>query len=375
MDTLKLRFIVDESNGDQLIVPDFGVGSRGWNKDNKWCRSLHVDKNGRPISVGLPKFLNLSEGNEQNGLRVDVYDLLKANDLVATLKLDGSLIIRYVRDNQVCFRTRGSLGVGLECWEYDLVDFKKRYPKLFDPNILPDQSFLMEYISPDNQIVLKYDSPDLVAIGCVSFDKDRRWEDSNFKLRNIHDVELIAMEFGLSVVEYFSIETPQQCQTFIDDIVKNKDIEGFVVRFDSDQRLVKIKSSQYVKLHALKSNLDTLHMIDVWLESGRKDFKHFRDYFEGLYDFETFQYALPVISSMFDGIHETNKQIDHVTNFVLFNKNLPRKEFAILSQQRFNDLNLAMCFSLLDDKGIDDKMMKKLIAQKTKYVSRSMFDE
>lgn len=369
---MNFKTIIDEETNDKLITPNFGDWS-GWTKENRWCRSLHINNNNQVVSVGFPKFLNLGEsiGSE---IGITTKELLKVKNPIATLKIDGSLIIRYVRDGTVKFRTRGSLDDNFECWQKDIEVFKNKYPLLFDPGILPNQSVLLEYVSPDNQIVIKYDEPEIFMIGCVSYDKNKSWENANFKLHTMESIKFMADEMRIPCTLFFNIQNEEELDNLLEKIKHYKDTEGYVIRFDNEQQLVKCKSLRYIKLHALKSNLDTQHMVEVWLDSNRKTFKEFKEYFETLYDFETFQYCLPIISAMFDGINETYKQIEHVKKFVELNKHNPRKEFALLAQKRFNSYNLSMCFMFLDNKNIDDRTLKKLVLQKSKHISKRIFD-
>lgn len=369
-----LKIITNDENGDILIVPDFGVGSRGWNNENKYMRSLHVDKNGNIVSCGWPKFLNLGEGSEESGIKVSTFDLIKSKDIILTSKEDGSLIIRYIRNNCVCFRTRGSFEVGLESWQNDLNTIKEKYPKIFDPQYYPEYSLLFEYVSPNNKIVLNYTEPNLIFIGGIKYGKTIK--DDSYSMIDIKEMTLIANNMSLDMVYFDVLSKDVDITKIIEKVIGDKsENEGIVLRFNNCQEMVKVKSEQYVKLHALKSNLDTTHMIDIWLEFNRPDFKIFREKFEASYDFETYTHALPIISSMFDGIRETYQQVNHVSKFVESNRNLDRKSFALESKKRFNGLNESMCFMFLDKKPLNDQILKKLICQKSKYINKSLFKD
>lgn len=379
MELSQFKFMEDK-NGDNLILPDGHLPASSWTHwPWRWLRSMHTDCNGRIVSLGFPKFLNLGEGKEGSEIRVDLTDLSKADDLVATLKIDGSLLIRFVRDGKVYFRTRGAFnvltGVLKDAWLEDEQIFQEKYPALFDPNQHPEQSLLFEYGTPRNTIVIRHQEPSLVFIGAVSYDRDQHWEDARPRLATVAELTNIASVMGLSLVTHFSLKKADELQSLLDQIKDDRKEEGFVLRFDNDQRMAKVKSEWYLKLHALKSNLDTNSITDFWLLTGRLPFKKFQEVFEAQYDWETFQYSLPVISVVFDSVAASHNQIKHVAQFVEQNRTLPRKQFALLSQSRFNDLNLTMCFLMLDNEDVPDKIWKKLVLQKSKYVSRKMFED
>ena len=113
--TIPDTFQIIEKNGEQLVLPVIGVGNLSWKSwEHRWLRSMHLDADQRILSTGLPKFMNWGEGVDRYHVSEDTVLERAGNDLIATLKIDGSLLIRYVRDGVVKFRTRGALSVGLE---------------------------------------------------------------------------------------------------------------------------------------------------------------------------------------------------------------------------------------------------------------------
>jgi hypothetical protein len=368
-------FQVLEKDGEQLILPEIGVGNHSWQDWNhRWLRSMHVGPDQRIISTGLPKFMNLGEGCDR--YHVDEDDVLKraGKDLRATLKIDGSLLIRYVQDGQVKFRTRGSFGVHLDN-AFEIDEFKKQYPLLGDPSYRPDDSLLFEWVSPFLTIVIRYDQPQIFLIGAVRYHKDRVWYNADPKLYTLEELNVVSEEMGIPLTDFYPLKTPDEVSKLIKNLESEKSIEGFVLRWNNDQEMVKVKASHFLILHALKSNLTTAKLVELWQSWEEPEFNDFAERFQAAYDFECWVWAMPVASSMFDGIYTARKIVAHVREFVEARRGLGRKEFALESQSRFNQLRLSLCFILWDHKPVDKELMKKLILQNCKQVERRMFSD
>ena len=114
---------------EMLIFPGPHVYNHRW-KDYKlrWLRSMHIDVDTDAIlSCGFPKFMSLGDGSEQ--YNISLADILKSKDLIATTKVDGTCLIRYVFDGKVHWRTKQSFYVQLEN-EFEIAEFVEKYPKL-----------------------------------------------------------------------------------------------------------------------------------------------------------------------------------------------------------------------------------------------------
>ncbi|MEE8114494.1 MAG: hypothetical protein V3T23_09065 [Nitrososphaerales archaeon] len=131
--------VFEDDEGRRIIIPHHSnaVSNDGWSRENLWLRSrVESVKNGDTISQGFGKFFNLGQGPE--GLKIDIETILGEihgkRRVVATLKYDGSCLIRSVYKGEVFFRTRGSLK-----YEYhdnaqlEMEGFLVKYPKLADP--------------------------------------------------------------------------------------------------------------------------------------------------------------------------------------------------------------------------------------------------
>ena len=366
----KIR-VIEKENGEKLLTPDFGVGNDSWSTEKSlWCRSLHIGQDDKVISCGWPKFFNINDGCEQ--FKITENDLLRRKDLIATLKLDGSMLCRFVHNGIVRWRTRGSTEVGLDN-KAEINSFLVDHPKLADPNYYPNSSLLFEWTSPDNQVVIKYDIPEITLIGCVIYGKDVKWYETDFNLLNMESLKKISEDTGVPIVKHFNLKNEKEIQELIKNIKENKEIEGYVIRWDNCQKMVKIKSKHYLILHSLRSNLKSENLIDLWLSWDRPDFCVFQDNFEKAYDYETWVTVIPAVSSICDGIKIADKIVDHIIKFVEENRTLTRKNFAELVKQKYSGEKLNLCFALLDRKKIDSKFYKKIIMQNIKMYDFSMF--
>lgn len=370
--------VLSTRDDESLIGPEMGVGNHSW-KDwgLRWLRSMHVNSDDQSIiSVGFPKFMNMGEGC--GTYNVSETELLKmgagGTDLYATLKIDGTLLIRYVKDGEVRWRTRGSLQVGLDNAS-EIDEFIKQNPKLGDPTLYAFSSVLFEWATPTNRIVLGYPEPKLYLIGGVNYIRDVPWCDAKPALFNIPALKDAAIFLEVETTPIYPLASAKEVEKLIADLKNNTEIEGFVIRFDNGQRLTKVKTEHYFTLHALRSNLTTSKLVELWLQWDKPNYQEYADKFEMAYDYECWEWALPAVSSMYDGVRQAQNCYTYVQKFVETNRHLGRKEFALASQERFNGLQLALCFSLLDGKEVKDDFWLKMILRNCKQVEIKMIAE
>src|SRR6185436_17712246 len=93
-------FRIVEKDDQRLITPrhDMTNDNMGWTKDNVWMRSRVETLGGKTVSQGYAKFWNLECGPEFAKVTIaNVLDAIRnGRKVVATLKVDGSLLIRSV---------------------------------------------------------------------------------------------------------------------------------------------------------------------------------------------------------------------------------------------------------------------------------------
>lgn len=374
------NFRVLEDGDERLVLPAYNAGNASWKDYNdRWYRSLHTDSKGNVISCGFPKFMNLNEGSgEYRITKDDILISLRKDKVYATLKMDGSLLIRYVHNGEVKWRTRGSFGVGLDN-AHEIEYFMDKYPILSDPTWLSNISILFEWVSPKNKIVIDYNEPEIYMIGQILTlkelePKQLRWE----------TVQNCASGVGIPFSTWNSLSHKKSFDSLYSQLSERKDIEGYVFVIEDSSRyaisksvrFVKLKTKHYKTLHVLKTNLTTSMLVDLWLAYQRPNFEEYKEKFIAVFDYECFEWAQGAISNMYEGIKHADAAMDHVNKFVDKYRNLSRKEFALKAQQAYNGVKLNACFAILDGKfAKPNYTWKKLILQNCKQVKINFFSD
>jgi len=357
-------FRVFEDNGRRFIMPHHSnaVSNDGWSRENLWLRSrVEAMKNGDTISQGFGKFFNLGQGPD--GLRIDANTILTAihnnQRVVATLKYDGSCLIRSVYKGEVFFRTRGSLR-----YEYhdhaqlEMDGFLVKYPKLADPTWEPNRSLLFEWVTPRFQIVIPYTEPDLYLLGGV--DHGHR-HFTHLRYLKMEELEPIAAEAGMTLIEYHTIDSVKDWYEFYHEVLAHREIEGYVLRLNDEQDLVKIKSEPYLVKHGVKSNLSFKSMVEFWLQHGQESIYHsILGQLEKLYDEEVVMWALPFVDNLFVAVDAWGEALVDLKHQAESRSHWGRKDFAIEMQKVYADdrAKFGMVMQLWQGKDIDNKMIR-----------------
>lgn len=255
------QFDVRDRDGLTLITPK--KSKHVWQNHELHLRSLLVRRaTGEVVSSGFPKFRNYGEDAQDDA---DFRKALSEGKIVFTEKLDGTLIITDNIDGKAHFRTRG---------QFDLGDFeepvmrlvKAKYPRLLEflvkkEAICQRYSLLFEYTAPDNRIVIRYEEPELHLIGVV--DKRTLLVEPNWGF-----LRLLSDNIGVPLVRTYVL--PHDFNMLMATVKKWNDREGVVARIHTRGpivgilptvgapyvKLLKIKTTQYLRLHAIKFRLD-----------------------------------------------------------------------------------------------------------------------
>lgn len=331
------HFIVQEKDGLMLYMPSHSnaVGNDGWDREKLWFRSRIENNDERTVSQGFGKFFNLGQGPDS--LRVGVDEVAEAvragKTVIASLKYDGSCLIRSVYRDKVMLRTRGSFSYEHhDAAQAELDGFKAKYPRLFDPTWQADKSLLFEWVTPLNQIVIKYPEPALHLIGGVHHGHRHL---SHLRYMLVAELEVVAQESGIPMMEYFKLASVGDWFTFYHALLKNRDIEGYVLRLADEQTLVKVKTEPYIAKHSLKSQLSFKKLVDLWLGSSSRESELIVKQIENLYDEEVVMWALPYIVRLQEAIDLWEKALKDVERLVFSWQHATRKEFAIAMQHKF----------------------------------------
>ncbi len=368
-------FRVVEKDGLRLILPchTTAVSNKGWTQDNLWYRSRVETPQGRTVSQGFGKFFNLGMGPELfNVTAGDILGTLREcrEEVVATLKYDGSCLIRSVYQKKVMFRTRGSLSYEFhDNAQNEMGIFLDKYPKINDPSVLGERiSLLFEWVSPNAQIVIKYKEPELHLIGAVIENR----AGNVLRYATMKELEGYAKEIGVPLVEYFMIQSTTDWHHFYREVVDHREIEGYVLRLDGEQTLVKIKATAYLTKHGIKSNLSFKNMIEFWLQHGQDGIYHsFLEQLENMYDEEIVMWALPYIDNLFIAVDAWTKARTQVEREVNKRLHWVRKEFAIEMQEKYKkDRTLfSLAMTLWLDGEVTDRLIRNFMVKFDKDIA------
>ena len=277
---------IDEGLIIKQVHPTFPLSiynySRECQYDGKWdditlnCRGLVLDNNGNVIAKPFPKFFNYEELKQEDipNENFEVYE-----------KMDGSLGILFYYEEELSDERRYNIWfnnnyqTGMERFfdPNNLPDFDDPYyeptPKIkgewhmatrgsftseqaikgmeiadkynYDKICVPGYTYLFEIIYPENRIVVDYGKEErLVLLGVMN----RRGEEFPYE-------EMV--DEGWDIVMKYKT-WGEDWETLKKEI--SKDNEGYVIRFSGGMRM-KIKGTEYVRLHKILTNFSTK---DIW---------------------------------------------------------------------------------------------------------------
>ncbi len=349
------HFLIQERDGLRLVIPkkSSALADHVWTPDNVHYRSRVETLAGKTVSQGFKKFMNLGQGPA--GLRVDTADVIRAclaNDAVATVKIDGSLIVRSVYQGCVLLRTRGAFGYEHQENAFEIAVCLRRYPCLLDPTFLPESSLLLEWVSPANVIILKYKQPDLILVGAI----DHR----NLRYLRLSDLQTIAADLGVPLVEFFRLD-PDGWASLYQSLAGDSEREGYVVRIYDEQTLVKVKCAPYLAKHAFKYGMSAGKLVDLWLQAGRPVEHSFVEHLSREFDEETIMWAMPFIADLFRWVQAVREREEALRQEVERCRMLSRKDFALRMQQQLSPRDFAIAMLLWGGKPIGDQLLRQLL--------------
>lgn len=310
-------FSVTDHGGLRLIVPR--KDKFDWAEEERFYRSVVVDGDGRPVSVGFPKFFN---AGEHPGDTAALEASLAGGRVWFTEKMDGSLIIRSVVDGQVILRTRGTIDGGTDHGPAVRRLVADRYPQLLDPALEPDRSLLLEFVSPQFPIVLNYAEPDLILLGA-----NRNLPGS---LLDRPGVESLGADIRVPVTPAHDL--PRELEDLLAAVRDWPDREGVVAICDDGQTLVKIKGAKYLAAHALRFAFTPRRVAEFAVEKGLRSEADFLAAIrnEG-YDWEVADEAKRSFETVQVAWADADRQLAQARLFVEEHRHLPRKEFAAMA--------------------------------------------
>lgn len=211
---------------------------RYWDDITSNCRGLILDNDGNVVAKSFQKFFNMEE-LEPNQIPNEPFEVFE--------KMDGSLGIFFHYHGKWHMSTKGSFTSEQAIRAKELL---KKYPI---KKLSTDCTYLFEILYADNRIVVSYgDYEGLVLL--AAFDNKTGKEVDRNELEKLEGFDLVKKYNGISD---FSI---------LKGMIAN-DAEGFVIRFKSGMRM-KIKGEEYIRLHAIMTNISTTSIWETLSTGG-----------------------------------------------------------------------------------------------------------
>lgn len=333
-----------------------------WSDDNKHFRSIIITKNEHKIvSLGMKKFVNWGEKPDfepwDNNWKFNAYT-----------KVDGSLlIISKYRDQLIC-RTRGTYDARQLANGFEIDELIKKYPSVFDNHYLDSENWSIhcEWTTPNNIVVLKeHNEPTLTLLGLIRHD--------NLKYLNQRAVDQIAVNWNINRPKEHQYDSVREC---IEDVKLWEGIEGVVIYSiesnvgpSSNQILKKIKADLYLALHSIATGIKNVNnVLDIFMESPRfQSSKDFYNYIETLLSYEVAEKCKDFIDQICEAYTKVQLKMLAVDGSIDFIKTLEtRKEQAQYIMERCHDWMIPYAFSRLDNKELDDKLLRKAMEHELK---------
>jgi T4 RnlA family RNA ligase len=300
---------------------------------------IHPD---RPVPIRLAslpfeKFFNLYENPFTMDL--DLSDIVEIAD-----KADGSLITTYTHHDVLQVKTKGSLFSDQAINANAFLRLEEN--AVFRHELMRAEKLaftvIKEWCAPNNRIVLPYMEPHLKVLG-VRYREDGSYVE--FEEIDDHHFPEILKRW----VKIIPAEDPEAYINAVDDM---QGVEGVVFRLANGQR-VKKKSTWYLALHHTKDSINTpRRLYEAVLEEATDDMRSL---------FHDDPLAIKMIAEMEEFVEvRYNHLVDTVERFYERNKDLERKEYAILGQEELNKMQFGLAMSKYLGKSISYKeAMKK----------------
>lgn len=291
------------------------------------CRGTMFDvtdpENVRLASLPPEKFFNYEEGGVNHTLG-------KIGDKME--KMDGSLISTYLHNGQLFLKSKGSLfseQAQSSMKFLNLKDNEKFKEQLKD---LAEKGFTisLEYTSPENRIVVAYQQDALTVLSMRDHKDGKTYYATDlvkFLKENNYD------EILKNMVEFVNLLNEEIDHVkFVNDSRDEVEGEGYVVQIvlDNSSYLVKIKNKKYLSLHQTKDSINyPRHLFEAVINEASDDLR-------SMFDGDT--YVLNKITEMENKVQPIfNHIVKTVEDFFEKNKDLPRKDFALLAKKEHPD--------------------------------------
>lgn len=142
------------------------------------------------------------------------------------------------------------------------------------------------------------------------------------------------------------------------------DVEGVCAYYAGDQQIIKVKSLQYLKLHAFRSECGLKPLAELFYTLNCPSFDVFYTHVLNTFDFECAQLALSYMNTIYAAWKCVEKTVDQVTKFVEPLRALPRKDAAARITSTYTGTLVSLAFDVLSNKPREKtKAVKQLLDQ------------
>lgn len=334
--------------GDECLLITPNSIKCTWNAENERFRSIIIRKSDhKVVSHGLKKFSNFFENPEFQPWNPDW-------KIKAYHKMDGSCGIISKHNGEIIFRTRGTASARQLPNGHEVDFLINKYPRLFDNEILNSENItiITEWCTPTNTIVLReYSEPTLVLLNII-YNDDGEYESQAY-------LDYIGGVWGVPRPEKYEYLSISECIADVEPWIGK---EGVVLYSPDYQTLKKIKSEQYLALHKICTGMRSIsNVLDVFIESPRfVEYQDFYNFISTTIDYEVAEKIKDDIAKITEAygkfIHSVNI-IEHAMGHI--SKLDSRKKQAMAIQEHWDGWMVPCGFSLLDNKPLDDKLVKK----------------
>jgi len=330
-----------------LITPN-DIKAR-WDETNLNFRSIIIRKSDHyVVNCSFFKFFNFAE-------KPDLLPFPVGEAFEVIEKHDGSTLIIGSHNGELIHRTRGTVNAEQLDNGHEIALLKEKYPRVFAAALEdPDYTILTEWETPNNVIVIRrVQEPTLTLIGIIN--------NRTLEYFSQTKLDLVAKALKVERPKRFKFDSIEEC---IEEVTEWRSGEGVVLYSLDGQNLRKIKASLYCELHKLMSGLKNVNnVLDVFMESPRfATVKEFYDYMSLFLDFEIAERCKPFIEEIIPAYIEALAKIEKAQDFVeTIKTGFSRKEQAIEIQSHWKDWRVSLGFQILDNKELDDKILRRAI--------------
>lgn len=300
------------------------------------CRGIKFDPNGNIIARPLHKFFNYGE---KPHTQPSVIDFSKPH--VVMEKLDGSMIHPAIINDDVCFMTRMGVTDQSKLAEKFLTNDRKEILRYY---LKGGYTPIFEYVGPENRIVEFYEKSNLVLLQMRNTIDGKYFEALDLK----RIAELLKIDLA-------TIYSPFSDHKDVDLIFARRQGEGVVIRFE-DNLWIKIKTTEYRRLHRLKSNVTREHdLVSLILDDEIDDLIPLLD--------------VEVVTKIMEFSRQINSEIlktsIKVGNIVTSGKHLDQKSFAVNHLSNQSKEIKSLCFSLRKNEESPFDLVKRVVKEHT----------